>query len=35
MSTGATATKPMTADEFFEWVHRPDNTELLPPSAAG
>jgi Uma2 family endonuclease len=26
MSTAAAATKPMTADEFFEWVHRPDHT---------
>jgi Uma2 family endonuclease len=26
MSTAAAATTPMTADEFFEWVHRPDNT---------
>src|SRR4051812_35263035 len=22
-----TATKPMTAEEFYEWVHRPENTD--------
>jgi Uma2 family endonuclease len=25
MSTITAATKPMTADEFYEWVHRPEN----------
>jgi Uma2 family endonuclease len=25
MSTGTTVTKPMTAEEFYEWVHRPEN----------
>jgi Uma2 family endonuclease len=26
MSTAATAVKPMTAEEFCDWVHRPENT---------
>src|SRR3954466_6792988 len=26
MSTAAVETKPMTADEFYDFVHRPENT---------